>query len=98
MGSLAALLPLALRLRHPKTQLAYNHLVLVVCVVLPLIQPWHSTIVFSGVGVASAGSSWKWIAAGILVAGCVVRLGWLVAGGPRIRCFPKRATRSTASS
>jgi len=45
MGSLGALLPLVFRLRHPRTQLAYNHLVLAACLVLPLIQPWHPSII-----------------------------------------------------
>ena len=41
IASLGALLPQVFRIRHPRTQLAYGHLVLAVCLVLPLIQPWQ---------------------------------------------------------
>ncbi|HEY2381903.1 MAG TPA: M56 family metallopeptidase [Terriglobia bacterium] len=41
----AALLPALIRLRHPRTQLAYSHLMLAVCLVLPFLQPWkHANI------------------------------------------------------
>ena len=41
IASLGALLPQVFRIRHPRTQLAYGHLVLAVCLALPLIQPWQ---------------------------------------------------------
>jgi hypothetical protein len=63
MGSLGALLPLVFRLRHPRTQLAYNHLVLAACLVLPLIQPWHPSIISrTAPGSAQTGLPVKWIA------------------------------------
>jgi hypothetical protein len=43
----AAALPMLLRIRHPKTQLAYYHLVLLLCFALPLIQPWQTTLLFA---------------------------------------------------
>jgi beta-lactamase regulating signal transducer with metallopeptidase domain len=39
-ASIAALLPLLFRVRHPETRVAYGHTVIVVCVFLPLLQPW----------------------------------------------------------
>src|SRR4051794_18256399 len=46
VGSLGALLPLLFRIRHPRSQLAYCHLVLVLCLALPLLQRWqHATVV-----------------------------------------------------
>src|SRR5580658_2359115 len=39
-ASIAALLPLLFRVRHPETRVVYGHTVIVVCVLLPLLQPW----------------------------------------------------------
>src|SRR4030095_15094759 len=84
IASLGALLPQVFRIRHPRTQLAYGHLVLAVCLVLPLIQPWQS-LMPSLSGTQSAlipgvASMLERIALWILVAGFVFRFGWLVAG------------------
>jgi len=50
----AALLPMLIRLRHPHTQLAYCHLMLAACLLLPLLQPWrHGIVVISESTVAS---------------------------------------------
>jgi hypothetical protein len=38
IGSVGATLPLVFRIRHPRSQLVYCHLLLVVCLVLPVIQ------------------------------------------------------------
>jgi len=38
-ASLAALLPLIFRIRHPHAP-AYCHLALIVCLLLPLLQRW----------------------------------------------------------
>ena len=89
IASLGALLPLLFRIRHPRTQLAYNHLVLAACLLLPLMQPWHPR------GSAAAmqpdflgiGSPLEQVALWILAAGSVIRLGWLTAGMIRIRSY-----------
>src|SRR4029450_9890734 len=47
IGSIGALLPLGLRIRHPRSQLVYCHVLLVGCVVLPVIQPWQHPVIFS---------------------------------------------------
>src|SRR5215471_13959777 len=44
-GSVAAVLPLLLRLRHPRTQLAYCHLALLTCLALPWLQNWRHPII-----------------------------------------------------
>ncbi len=48
-----AILPLVLRVRHPRTQLVYCHLLLVVCLLLPLAEPWlHPTVEIGSAEVA----------------------------------------------
>ncbi|MBZ5575884.1 MAG: M56 family metallopeptidase [Acidobacteriia bacterium] len=42
----AALLPALFRLRHPRTQLAYCHVVLVLALLLPVLEPWSHPVVF----------------------------------------------------
>jgi beta-lactamase regulating signal transducer with metallopeptidase domain len=50
----AALLPALIRLRHPRTQLAYCHLMLAACVLLPFLQPWrHGIVVIMESGAAA---------------------------------------------
>ena len=44
VASLASFLPAVLRLRHPQTQLAFYHAVLVLCLLLPLVQPWRHPV------------------------------------------------------
>jgi hypothetical protein len=91
IASLGALLPVVFRIRHPRTQLAYTHFVLAVCVFLPLIQPWKHSIVSpdlqSGVTITYGAMilkngihlpiGWDRIAWAVLAAGFVFRLGWL---------------------
>jgi beta-lactamase regulating signal transducer with metallopeptidase domain len=40
LASAGAVLPLLFRLRHPRTQLAYCHLLLGACLLLPVVEPW----------------------------------------------------------
>ena len=44
VATAGALLPLLFPVRHPRSQLAYYHVVLGVCLVLPLIQTWQESI------------------------------------------------------
>ena len=85
LASLGSLLLLAFRIRHPWTKLAYCHGLLVVCLLLPWIQPWRHPA-------ASTPSPESWIAAPLarlilwlLLAGGAAKLGWLLAGLWRIR-------------
>jgi beta-lactamase regulating signal transducer with metallopeptidase domain len=36
-----ALLPIFLRVRHPRTQLAYCHILVAACLLLPVLEPWQ---------------------------------------------------------
>ena len=50
---LAAFVPAALRLRAPGARLAYWHLLLAACLVLPVVRPWTQKVVDVGEGVAA---------------------------------------------
>jgi TonB family protein len=94
IGSIGALLPLVLRIRHPRSQLVYCHVLLVVCVVLPVIQPWQHPVIFSSnaqgntavVATLSTTTSidetiqWRQIIAWTLLAGFLSRLCWTAVG------------------
>lgn len=41
LASAAAILPVLFRLQHPQTRLAYCHLVLTACLLLPWVEPWR---------------------------------------------------------
>jgi hypothetical protein len=44
IASIGAVLPKLLRIQHPRTQVLYGQSVLVVCLLLPILQPWrHAT-------------------------------------------------------
>ena len=42
LSLIGTLLPMALRIRHPRTQLAYGYALLLVCLLLPVLQPWRA--------------------------------------------------------
>jgi hypothetical protein len=42
LGTLGALLPLLFRLRHPQSLVVYAHLVLLICLAFPFVQPRHA--------------------------------------------------------
>ena len=44
IGTAGAALPRLFRIRHPRSQLIYFHFLLAVCLVLPLLQPWHHPV------------------------------------------------------
>ena len=84
IGALGLILPLVLRVRHPRSQLLYFHFLLAVCLLLPLLQPWrHALIVavhpmpvtsttgpaFSGAPAANPGLPWNVIVLWILAGG-----------------------------
>jgi TonB family protein len=107
IGALGLILPLILRVRHPRSQLLYCHFLLAVCVLLPLIQPWRHLLIvighattaastlgpnFTGAHVASAGVAWNVVVLWILLAGTAARLCWLALGLWRIRRYRVAAT------
>jgi len=89
-----AALPMLLRIRHPKTQLAYYHLVMLLCFALPLIQPWQTTLLFaSGAAPTSAppAASWASILIGLVLLGILVRVCWLGVGLWQLRRYRRSA-------
>jgi TonB family protein len=107
IGALGVVLPLLLRVRHARTQLLYCHFLLVLCLLLPLIQPWrhpvtvmgHETTTTSPAGpifttthVGSEALPWNAIVLWILLAGAAARLCWLAVGLWRIRRYRVAAT------
>jgi beta-lactamase regulating signal transducer with metallopeptidase domain len=86
IAAAGALLPLLFRIRHPQSRLAYCHIVLLLCFFLPLIQPWHDSLVIATPRVSdvqpaeSAAVPWSAVVFWILGAGTFVRMCWLAAG------------------
>jgi TonB family protein len=100
-ASAAAALPLVFRVRHPRTQLAYCHLALIACMLLPWMQRWHHPVIVTGhesprqfrpVSAPEPGPPpsnppipWNRVVFGVLAAGAGARLGWMLAGLWQIR-------------
>ena len=90
---LAAFIPTALRLRLPASRLAYWHILLAACLLLPAVRPWKQAVITLSAfvptpitaHVTSRPVPAPWlspteIALLVLVAGMLIRLGWLAAG------------------
>jgi TonB family protein len=99
IGSMGALLPAIFRIRHPRSQLIYCHLVLAACLILPMVQPWrhpvvviyhseHSSVVPASVSVARESTQraipWENLILWFIVAGAAARLSWTGLGLWRI--------------
>lgn len=90
----AVLLPMLLRIRHPKSQLAYYHIVLLMCFAIPFVQPWHNPILLVTNSVAPAevpAIPWTRIMFGAVMIGVIVRLAWLGIGLWQLRRYRKSA-------
>jgi len=81
LASVGALLPVLLRVRHPRTLLIYFHLLLAVCLLLPLLQPWRHPSTPGGAD--HPFGPWLWV----LGMGVAARLSWLLGGLWRIRQY-----------
>ena len=98
-------LPALFRLRSPRVLLAYWQGVLVICLVLPVLQPWKPSavassmadgtvsITFQGVPAGAAESQFSvyLLIAGLLLAGMLIRLAWLALGLGRLRSIRRMA-------
>jgi beta-lactamase regulating signal transducer with metallopeptidase domain len=96
VATAGALLPMLFRVRHPKSQLAYYHIVLGLCLILPLIQTWEeSLVIVAGNSFQPhrevATVSWSAVTFWILLVGIVAKLGWLSVGMVQLRRYRKRA-------
>src|SRR5690349_11419383 len=93
IGSIGAMLPMMLRMRHPRSHLLYCQVVLAACLFLPLLQPWRRPAaseevvgalqvrVANAAVVRSGGAAmripWQSVVLWILAAGAVAKLCWL---------------------
>jgi beta-lactamase regulating signal transducer with metallopeptidase domain len=98
IAALGTALPILFRIRHPRTQIAYYHLILVVCVVLPLIEPWYHPLLIANGAVQRGvnflpGVSWPTYLMWVFAAGILVKLCWLAGGYLQIRSYRASATR-----
>ncbi len=102
----AAFIPTVLRLAEPRARLAFWHILLAACLVLPFFAPWRQQSITAGVTVAVGHSAplaaaapvasrvipWNQIALGLLAAGAITRLAWLLVGLWKLRHFRSRST------
>jgi len=96
IAALGALLPALFRIRHPKSQLAYYHSILLLCLAFPLLQPWqHPLIVvsnsFARSRTTTAGIPWPGLILGIVALGIAAKLFWLGVGLIHLRRYRRSA-------
>ncbi|MEN6534343.1 MAG: M56 family metallopeptidase [Bryobacteraceae bacterium] len=103
LAAAGLLLPRLLRLRSPRTVHGYLQSVLVLCLLLPLVQPWKEVaqtaagVSFRTViqGRASAAPvphvDWTVVALAVLAVGVILRFCWLAVGLWRLRSYRRRA-------
>ena len=88
IAALGTALPILFRIRHARTQVSFYHFILAICVVLPLIEPWHHPLLITASGLQSAESlvpaiSWLTYLAWIFVAGRGA-VKHMIVGGERV--------------
>ena len=88
----AAVVPAILRLRVPRARLAYWHILLAACLLLPQVRPWRREVVAADVHIAtrildngpaapeSRPLPWSEIALALVAAGMAARLAWFGMG------------------
>jgi protein TonB len=98
LALVGTLLPVLCRIRDPRSLLRYFQALLLLCVLLPAIQPWRRELIIAPLGElraagpvvnattpsASAGISWEEIALVVFLSGAALRLLWLIAGMARL--------------
>ena len=95
---LGTALPMLFRIRHPKSQVAFYHFILLACIALPLVEPWHHPLLIANGAVQSGVNllpkiSWLTYLGWIFVGGMLVKLCWLAGGYLQIRRYRASATR-----
>jgi beta-lactamase regulating signal transducer with metallopeptidase domain len=98
IAALGTALPILFRIRHPRTQITYYHLILVVCVALPLIEPWYHPLLIANGAVQRGANSLPGVSRPtylmwVFAAGILVKLCWLAGGYLQIRRYRASATR-----
>jgi TonB family protein len=101
---LAAFVPAMLRFRLPGARLIYLQVLVAVCLLLPLVQPWRHVVADTNLEVSTSvvvverlgpGSGptlpWRQLGLGLLAAGVLIRLGWLAVGFRRLGRFRRNA-------
>lgn len=104
---IGSMVPYAFRLRLASARLAYWHLLLVVCVALPLLEHQRPSPMDPGAQISATSvplgivgdrrprsislPSWQVSIAILLATGTLIRLGWLLAGCWRLRLYRMRA-------
>jgi len=97
IASLGVSLPQLFRIRHPRSLLAFYQSVLVICLFLPIMEPWHHSLLVGNAEPVQAPPSgysvysWAILGAWIIAAGIVAKLCWLAVG-----LWQTRRYRSTA--
>jgi len=100
----AAAAPTLLRLASPRAKLAYWHILLAACLLLPLVRPWRPQAIVDTVSVTStiirtspdSAPARRTIppvqlALAIIAVGAVCRLGWLAVGFHRLRRYRRHS-------
>jgi len=98
VAALGAGLPRLFKVRHPKTQLAFLHFILAVCILLPFVEPWqHPFLAANGavrnVSHAVTGTPWLNYLVWVICAGIVAKLCWLAGGLFQIRKYRSSSSR-----
>ncbi len=110
--ALAAILPPAIGLKIPKAKLAFRHLVLLACPLLPLVRSWKQEVIGGTVTVSTGVVS---IAQGpaarhfspismplfvllLAAAGSFIRFGFLLSGFQRLRRYRRQSQPLTPAS
>ena len=95
------------RLRLPRARLAYWQVLLAICLLLPLVEPWHPPAeanvevsmappqVLESRGAPAPAMPWREVLLLVLGIGCAVRAAWLAAGFVRLRGW-RRTSRALA--
>ena len=108
---LAAFVPTVLRLRLPGGRLAYWHMLLGACLLLPAVRPWKQAVITLTSYVPPSAPSpvvshvapvtavdWTEIAMLVLMGGMVIRTIWLASGMWRLSRLRKHSTPLTPKS